>query len=114
MYIKDGTKTGKGYNTTATANRFEAVLNRHYEKSDIQIIEVRPWGAFFGTCDEFGAWTFYLQENATIRYDVIEKKFMKKTKRRPFSVSRPMTVRQIFPGGGGVATMTSHFSWRAL
>lgn len=35
--------------------------------------EVRPWGAFFGVCDDGGDWTFYLQENATITYDLFEK-----------------------------------------
>jgi hypothetical protein len=113
-YVKDGTKSSQGANTTRMANRFEDVLNRYYEKGPVQIKEVRPWGAVFGVCDEFGSWTFYLQENATIRYDVVEKKLMKKTKRHPFSVSRPMTVRRIFPGGGGAATMRSDFAWRAL
>lgn len=113
MYVKDGVSKDKGgNNTTATANRFEDALNRAVKGGPIKIREIRPWGAVFGICDEFGSWKFYLQENATIRYDVVEKialgPLTKKPK--PFSVSRPMVVRQIFPDHGGSAIMQNQFS----
>ena len=114
-YVKDGvSKDANNYNTTAKALQFTKALNDHYERSKVRIQEVRPWGAVFGVCNDFGRWKFYLQENATIRYDVVDKKMMGlKKKVKPFSVSRPMTVRQIFPGGGPVA-MKSRFSWMPL
>ena len=114
-YVKDGvTKDAKGFNTTARAMDFTTALTDAYKRGKVRIQEVRPWGAVFGICDDFGHWTFYLQENATIRYDVIDKKMLGLTKKvRPFSVSRPMIVRQIFPGGGPV-TMKSKFSWLPL
>ncbi|MGA3073620.1 MAG: hypothetical protein ABSG56_08005 [Bryobacteraceae bacterium] len=138
MYVKDGTLDSQGLATTRTAKTFEDALNRHYapwrnnnmNKNLIQLTEIRPWGAFFGICSAGGDWTFYLQENATISYQMYEKpapennnffdsiaKKFKKQKPIPgrsFSVSRPMTVRQIFPGGGGVAAMTSSFKWNSL
>jgi hypothetical protein len=114
-YVKDGvTKDANNYNTTARAMEFTKALNEAYEQRKVRIQEVRPWGAVFGTCNDFGRWTFYLQENATIRYDIVDKKMLGLRKKvKPFSVSRPMKVRQIFPGGG-TAAMKSEFSWMPL
>lgn len=139
MYIKDGaTRDSQGLATTPMAKKFEEVLHRHYDptrpdnqnKDRVQVREVRPWGAFFGVCDAGGDWTFYLQENATITYDLFEKpapqnhhfydpilRAFKKPKPIPgksFSVSRPMTIRQIFPGGGGTAAMKTEWKWTSL
>lgn len=112
-YVKEpGVKDKDGFNTTTTTNQFEAALNSALRKGPIKVRMIRPWGAVFGICDEFGYWKFYLQENATIRYDVVEKialgPLTKKPK--PFSVSRPMVVRQIFPNHGGAAVMKNDFT----
>ncbi len=115
MYVKDGvTRDKANQHTTPTANLFEDALNKQYKKGPIRIQEVRPWGAVFGICGDGGGWEFYLQENATIRYDVIDKRFLGKKTVRPFSVSRPMVVRKVFPGGGGTAKLQPKFSWHPL
>lgn len=139
MYVKDGvTKDSHNFHTTPTAKKFEEVLTRHYDPSRpenkpkdlLQVREIRPWGAFFGVCSDGGDWTFYLQENATITYDIYEKPapsnnhfydpLVRKFKKpkplvgRSFSVARPMSVRQIFPGGGGGAVMQSQWKWTSL
>ena len=114
-YIKDGvTKDAQNFHTTQQALVFTKALNDAYERSKVRVQEVRPWGAVFGVCDDYGFWSFYLQENATIRYDVVSKKFLGKKKVEAASVSRPMTVRQFFPGTGGRVELKSTFSWIPL
>jgi hypothetical protein len=113
QYVNEpGVKDNDGYNTTGTTNQFQRALNNALKKSPIKIRSVRPWGAVFGICDEFGYWKFYLQENATIRYDVVEKIALGPLTKapKPFSISRPMLVRQIFPDQGGTAIMRNEFT----
>jgi hypothetical protein len=112
-YVKEpGVRDKDGYATTTTSNNFEAALKSEFKNGSIKIRSIRPWGAVFGVCDQFGYWKFYLQQNATIRYDVVEKIALGPLTKapKPFSVSRPMVVRQIFPDNGGAAIMKNEFT----
>jgi hypothetical protein len=91
-------------------------------KDKLRVETVSPWGCVFGirTGD---AWKFYLQENAAVSYVELKKvkkkvvtgtKFLglKKIKKEVEEViecevtirSRPLVIREFFPGGSGEAT----------
>lgn len=110
---------------------FQTKLQTHYDMN-LVIENVNMWGCIFG----FRAatqWEFYLQENATIsyrrfadiiRYAIAQKRpggldFTTLTPKELFAAkiptiirARPAVVTQVFPGGAGVATLTSR--WRTL
>jgi hypothetical protein len=46
-------------------------------------------------------WVFYLQENATVICNIVTKTGVVQK-----YYARPMHIRQIYPNGGGVATMS--------
>ena len=101
---------------TKTVPRHEAkakkTLEKHYDKN-LGIEQVSAWGAVFGIRDK-GDWTFYLQENATITYHKVKATTGgdMATDGPSRVVSRPLRVREIFPGGGGAVKFFQ--SWRSL
>jgi len=102
--------------TTQTTIDFRTEKSARYG-DQIAIEQMIPWGAVFGI-RRGTDWTFYLQENVNLIYytqhqvDVVKKHLgglIKKTKRVwqkiglvPRIVSRPMQLRQVFPGAGAV------------
>lgn len=106
QYIADGvTVGGPAGSTTARAGQYETWLQNKYTNR-LNVTYVQPWGSVVGFRDAaLGTWTFYLQENATIFYVEYKKNFlgMKTNKLVTLGmkyVSRPLTVTQVFPGGG--------------
>lgn len=85
--------------TTATAKAYKDWLENKLSKS-ITLKDVMPWGCVMGI-RAGGNWTFYLQENAT----VIWRKVSKDGTINDRYFGRPMAVREIFPGGGGIVDM---------
>ncbi len=75
-YIKEqdtwSTSTGLRRRTTAAAMAYRDWLET--ERSDVlEIEDVNPWGCVMGVRDG-DDWTFYLQQNATVRYTTLVKK----------------------------------------
>ena len=102
--------------TTQTTLDYLADKSDHYG-NQIAIEQMIPWGAVFGL-RRGNDWTFYLQENVNIMYytqhqvNVVKKHLggLYKTQKltwqhtgtAPKIVSRPMVLREVFPGGGAV------------
>ena len=100
-YIKTpGQVGGDGKLTTAHANEYEKWLKDKYKKT-LDVKFVSPWGAVMGYRTD-GKWKFYLQENATIAYMKLKKEGEPATLS---IVSKPMVLREIFPGSGAALSM---------
>ncbi|HEY1218171.1 MAG: hypothetical protein ABSE42_18700 [Bryobacteraceae bacterium] len=98
-YIKTPGQVGSdGKPTTANANAYEKWLQDKYKKT-LDVKFVTPWGCVVGYRNA-GKWAFYLQENATIAYMTLRKEGKEPAKLR--LVSKPMVLREIFPGSGAV------------
>ncbi len=83
---------------TANSRLFEDWL-KQTSPGDCVIEDVAPTGCVFGLRNTVGDWSFYLQENATIRYhkftlDATGHNLVKTTR----SAMRPMQVTQFYPG----------------
>lgn len=99
------------------ARDYKAWLETDYA-GELEIEDVRPWGAVMGLRDAIGNWNFYLQENASVSYYTLRKKkrtfkkdIMVREKEAPQVVgyqgavqidrkrtlARPMRVSEIFP-----------------
>lgn len=99
---------------TPDSQAYAEFLRAAHQK-EFRIEELVPWGMVFGLRDPQGDWTFYLQENAKVIFYTIRKqktyKFLgplspvRDVDGEKFVRSRPMVVRQIFPGGGGAVQM---------
>ena len=92
--------------TTQAAVLYETWLkNKNRPDLDIQFVE--PWGCVFGLRDDQGNWSFYLQENVTVFFYKMSKRFgggrVKAQNMR--SLARPMSIRQIFPSSNPFATL---------
>jgi len=102
-YIKTpGVKGSDGKLTTAAANEYEKWLKDQY-KTTLDVKFVSPWGCVVGYRNA-GRWTFYLQENATVAF----MRLKKTGGADPASltiISKPMILREIFPGSGATANM---------
>lgn len=67
-YIKNSTVLlDGGGHTTQAARDYKAWLEADYA-GELEIEDVRPWGAVIGLRDGAGNWSFYLQENASVSY----------------------------------------------
>ena len=89
-----------GNATTPRAQQYQDYLKSELDKKGkFNVTMVNPWGCVMGirTGDN---WAFYLRENATVICNVVTKKVVTRVK-----YARPISIRQIFPGGGGVADM---------
>jgi len=116
-YIKNAAVPITGGFTTQAARDYKAWLEADYA-GELEIEDVRPWGAVMGIRDAAGDWTFYLQENASVSYYSLRKK--KRTFKKDIMVrerepsqmagnqfgvmidrkrtlARPMRVSEIFP-----------------
>lgn len=104
-YIKTpGQLATDGKLTTANAKAYQAWLENKY-KNILNIQLVNPWGCVFGFRNN-SLWKFYLQENATIVYLTVNKnRGVQGTKMQ--IVSRPMVVREIYPGNAVMVNMTT-------
>jgi hypothetical protein len=90
----------KQYGTTPRAIAYQEWLEQELNrKGSFQVQTVSPWGCVMGVRTG-GNWAFYLQENATVVCDIVSKKTVVTR-----CYSRPMALRQIFPGGGGTVNM---------
>ena len=126
-YIKEPGVMSGGKGTTQDALDFQARITDRYDTlagtrgRRIAVQDVCPWGAVVGI-RRGSDWTFYLQENANVVYftenqvTTIKKRFLigdRVTRRwerelQLHYVSRPMILRQIFPGGSGYVRMCRH------
>lgn len=118
-YIKNAAVplVGVGGHSTQAARDYKTWLEGDYA-GDLEIEDVRPWGAVMGLRDGAGDWTFYLQENASVSYFTLRKKkrvfkksIMVREKEtsqvagnqfgavidRKRTLARPMRVSEIFP-----------------
>jgi hypothetical protein len=84
--------------TTQQAQEYQRFLTDKH-KTQLTIQMVSPWGCVMGVRagDE---WAFYLQENATIVFMYLDKH--RPEGNRMQTVARPMSVREVYPGGGVV------------
>ena len=89
---------------TAHSRKFETWLKKEIAGNYV-VEDVSPTGCVMGLRDNFGDWTFYLQENVTIEYYQFNKVKTglfgsKKVKidATKNSVMRPMHFTQFFPG----------------
>lgn len=87
----------------------KGMLQKQYDRQ-LRIETTSNWGAVFGV--RRGAdWSFYLQENSSITYTKLRTTSVLKrlvVDGEPVTVCRPLVVRQIFPAGGGRATLFSN------
>lgn len=89
-----------GNSTTIRAQMYEDALKTKLDKTGkFTVTMVNPWGCVMGI--RTGThWAFYLQENATVVTSVVTKQGAVTQ-----YFARPMHIRQIYPGGGGIADM---------
>ncbi len=96
-YIKTPGQVGSdGKLSTANANEYERWLKDKYKKT-LDVKFVNPWGCVVGYRNG-GKWRFYLQENATVAFIKLRKEGDQPAKLT--IVSKPMVLREIFPGAG--------------
>lgn len=109
-------KGGSTPMTTQTALDYKSAKQTHYG-GQVAIEQMIPWGAVFGL-RRGNDWTFYLQENVNIVYYTQQQVQIVKTYLNglvtrtktswqrlgvmPKIVSRPMLLREVFPGNGAV------------
>jgi hypothetical protein len=93
---------------TSHSRKFETWVKKEVS-GDYLVEDVAPTGCVMGLRDNFGDWTFYLQENVTITYyqfNRVKSGFFgsKKVKidATKNCVMRPMRFTQFFPGQGHV------------
>lgn len=87
--------------TTKTALSYQHLLKAKHGLTKITIEEVSPWACVLGRRDAAGDWSFYLQENASVRYHQVTRSLpnlFNGQKSASHSVARPLRWRQIFPG----------------
>ena len=125
----DYIKTPGYQNSTQAALKYKKWLGNH-SSSRVELSMVNPWGCVMGIRDDAGNWKFFLQENVTVIYKLLEKKKHAWSKKKyqmesnldgggniiidtntnlPVQVvkqryvSRPLIVREIYPNtqGGG-------------
>lgn len=104
--------------STQQALDYEDYLKTNYKTGTVTITSVSPWGCVYGLRDAHDDWHFYLQENATITVEtitgtntVVQPRRFRKDKVTTTNViatqtyGRPMSVREIWPNGGGIVNM---------
>lgn len=91
-YIK--TPGTAGNMTTPRAAQLEALLKQNLDKGSFSVYMVNPWGCVMGIRTG-NSWSFYLQENGTVICNIVSKTGVVAHK-----FSRPMAIRQIYPGTG--------------
>lgn len=97
-YVK--TPGSIGNSTTLRAQEYEDRLKVKLNKAGkFSVTMVNPWGCVMGIRTG-NNWAFYLQENATVITSVVTK-----TGATTQYFARPMHIRQVYPGGGAVASM---------
>jgi hypothetical protein len=100
--------------STKHAKRYQDWLKDQGRK-ELEIHEISPWGCVMGIRDDDGHWKFYLQENATVTYYVLKKKYSLFGKRfgprvreqetdptgaeiaRTRLISRPIQFTEVYP-----------------
>lgn len=89
-----------GNSTTPRAQEYENWLKAKLDKAGrFTVTMVNPWGCVMGI-RKGTAWSFYLQENATVICNIVTKSGVEQR-----YYARPMALRQIYPGGASLATM---------
>jgi hypothetical protein len=103
QYIKgQGKETDARFqDTTRTGVDYEAWIRN--AQTDIDVTLVQPWGSVFGLRDALGAWTFYLQKNAVVKYYSFKKSGVfgtggRKRGATEKSYNVPLQLMQVFPG----------------
>ena len=97
-YVKTPGTIGNA--TTPRAQQYENTLKAKLDKTGkFTVTMVNPWGCVMGIRTG-NNWAFYLQENATVITSVVTK-----TGATTQYFARPMHIRQVYPGGGAVASM---------
>jgi hypothetical protein len=87
-YVFDGTlNQPNDVKTTRKAQQLEGRLRRLPAWRDAEIERCSPWGCVFGVRTNRD-WTFYLQENVTLAYDVGQSSF---------ATSRPIGLKSFYP-----------------
>jgi hypothetical protein len=113
-YIKNPNVTttfgaaGGQVNTTANAKSYQGKLRGKHALGKLSVESVNPWGCVLGRRADNGDWTFYLQENATIRYHEISRnpiKLISGFKSTSYAVARPLVYSEIFPNGPAHVTV---------
>jgi hypothetical protein len=85
MYVNDGT------GSTKRAKDYQKELEKAHKADPLKIGNFAPWGCVYGLRDG-GKWAFFLQENATVRYENT------KTKKK-YATSLVMALTQFYPKG---------------
>ena len=98
-YVK--TPGSIGNSTTLRAQEYEDTLKAKLNKTGkFSVTMVNPWGCVMGIRTG-NNWAFYLQENATVITSIVTKKGVTTQ-----YFARPMHIRQVYPGGGAIASMS--------
>ena len=98
QYVK--TPGTKGNSSTPQAEEYERHLKQKLDKTGkFTVTMVNPWGCVMGIRTG-NNWMFYLQENATVICNIVTK-----TGVQTRYYAKPMSIRQIFPGSGAIASM---------
>lgn len=109
-YIK---QTGVNLNnvpTTKRAKTYYNVLKAKHGLGKLMVRDVNAWGCVLGRRDANGDWKFYLQENATVVYKEVTRKLSNRLRAeisQQQMVSRPLSIKEIFPAGSRHATIRS-------